>query len=68
MTQTSAAKRRLRNPRDRQALGVPNFSRKAVFLLDAMAALPRKWVSDGAPTLESTDARFVQIGRGIVLA
>jgi hypothetical protein len=24
-----------------------------------MAALPRKWVSDGAPTLESTDARFV---------
>jgi hypothetical protein len=37
-----------------------------VFLLDAMAALPRKWVSDGAPTLGSTEARFVQIGRGIV--
>jgi hypothetical protein len=37
--------------RDRQALGVPNFSREAAFLLNAMAALPRKWVSDGAPTL-----------------
>ncbi len=37
--------------RDRQALGVPNFSREAAFLLDAMAALPRKWVSGGAPTL-----------------
>jgi hypothetical protein len=34
-----------------QALGVPFFSREAAFLLDAMAALPRKWVSDGAPTL-----------------
>jgi hypothetical protein len=33
-----------------------------------MAALPHKWVSDGAPTLEYTEARFVQIGRGIVLA
>jgi hypothetical protein len=51
MTQTSTAKRRPRNPRDRQALGVPNFSREAAFLLNAMAALPRKWVSDGAPTL-----------------
>jgi hypothetical protein len=29
----------------------PNFSREAAFLLNAMAALPRKWVSDGAPTL-----------------
>jgi hypothetical protein len=37
--------------RDCQALGVPNFSCEAAFLLDAMAALPRKWVSDGAPTL-----------------
>jgi hypothetical protein len=33
--------------RDCQALGVPNFSRVAAFLLDAMAALPRKWVSGG---------------------
>jgi hypothetical protein len=24
-----------------------------------MAALPRKWVSDGAPTLGYTEARFV---------
>jgi hypothetical protein len=31
-----------------------------------MAALLRKWVTDGAPTLESTEARFAQIGRGIV--
>jgi hypothetical protein len=51
MTQISAAKRRPRNPRDRQALGVPNFSRKAAFLHEAMAALSRKWVSGGAPTL-----------------
>ena len=29
----------------------PNFSRTAAFLLDAMAALPRKWVSGGAPAL-----------------
>ena len=29
--------------RDRQALGVPRFRRAAAFLLDAMAALPRKW-------------------------
>jgi hypothetical protein len=29
----------------------PFFSRKAAFLLDTMAALPRKWVSGGAPTL-----------------
>ena len=37
--QTSAAKRRHVIPgRDRQALGVPNFSRKAASLLDAMAA------------------------------
>jgi hypothetical protein len=34
----------------------PFFSRNAAFLLDAMAALPRKWVSGGAPTLESTSA------------
>jgi hypothetical protein len=42
--------------RDCQALGVPIFSREAAFLLDAMAALPRKWVSGGAPTLP-VDAR-----------
>jgi hypothetical protein len=34
----------------------PNFNRKAAFLPDAMAALSRKWVSGGAPTLESTSA------------
>jgi hypothetical protein len=56
MTHFSAAKQRPRNPWDRQALGVPNFSRKAAFLPDAMAALPRKWVNCGAPTLESTSA------------
>jgi hypothetical protein len=44
MTDFSAAKRRPRNPWDRQAIGVPNFSYEAAFLLDAMAALPRKWV------------------------
>jgi hypothetical protein len=33
--------------RDRQALGVPNFSCEAAFLLDAMAALPRKWDPGG---------------------
>lgn len=37
----------IRNPRDCQALGVPHFSCEAAFLLDAMAALPRKWVSGG---------------------
>jgi hypothetical protein len=42
--------------RDRQALSVPNFSRKAAFLPDTMAALSHKWVSGGAPTLESTSA------------
>jgi hypothetical protein len=44
MTDFSAAKRRPRNPWDRQAIGVPNFSYEAASLLDAMAALPRKWV------------------------
>jgi hypothetical protein len=34
--------------RDRLACAI--FSREAAFLLDAMAALPRKWVSGGAPT------------------
>ena len=29
----------------------PNFSCEAAFLLDAMAALPHKWISVGAPTL-----------------
>jgi hypothetical protein len=29
----------------------PFFSRESAYLLDAMAALPRKWVSGGAPTL-----------------
>jgi hypothetical protein len=56
MTHSSAAKGRPRNPQDRQALGVPNFSRIAAFLPDAMVALSRKWVSGGAPTLESTSA------------
>jgi hypothetical protein len=56
MTHFSATKRRPRNPWDREALGVPNFSRKAAFLPDAIAALSRKWVSGGAPTLESTSA------------
>ena len=51
MTHFSAAKRRLLTNENRHALGVPNFSCEAAFLLDAMAALPRKWVSDGAPTL-----------------
>ena len=37
--------------RERQALGVPRFSGEAAFLLNAKAALPRKWVSGGAPTL-----------------
>jgi hypothetical protein len=37
--------------RERQALGGPCFSREAAFLLDAKAALPRKWVSGGALTL-----------------
>jgi len=37
--------------RERQALGFPFFSREAAFLLDAKAALPRKWVSGGALTL-----------------
>jgi hypothetical protein len=32
--------------------GLTHFSAApAAFLLDAMAAVPRKWVSDGAPTL-----------------
>jgi hypothetical protein len=57
--------------RDRQALGVPNFSRKAAFLLDTMAALPRKWVcgglrlvayaSESAPTLPR---QTIEITRG----
>jgi hypothetical protein len=46
-----AAARFVTQGRDCQALGVPIFSREAAFLLDAMAALPRKWVSGGAPTL-----------------
>jgi hypothetical protein len=29
----------------------------AAFLLDAMAAVPRKWVSDGAPTLPCVHER-----------
>jgi hypothetical protein len=47
-----------RNPQVgiRQALGVPNFSRKAASLHEAMGALSRKWVSGSAPTLESTSA------------
>jgi hypothetical protein len=51
MAHFSAAKRRPRNSKVgiRQALGVPNFSRKTASLLDKMAALPRKWVSGGAP-------------------
>ena len=48
MTQDSAATRRLVIlGRARQALGVPSFSRTAAFLLDAMAALPRKSDPDG---------------------
>jgi hypothetical protein len=39
------------------------FSREAAFLLDAMAALPRKWVSDGAPTLPW---RTIALPRGSV--
>ena len=49
--------------RDRQALGVPFFSRAAASLQDAMAALPRRWVSgslrlvayasESAPTMEA---------------
>ena len=41
----------IRNPRDCQALGVPNFSCEAAFLLDAMAALPRKSDPGGAASL-----------------
>ena len=52
MTHFSAAQRRLVIlGRARQALGVPNFSCKAAFLLDAMAALPRKSDLDGAASL-----------------
>ena len=39
MTHSSAATRRPRNPRDRQALGVPNFSRQAASK-EAMAISP----------------------------
>ena len=44
--------------------GLTRFSAApAAFLLDAMAAAPRKWVSDGAPTLpcvhERADARLL---------
>ena len=67
MTDFSAAKRRPRNPWDRQAIGVPNFSYEAAFLLDAMEALPRRWVSGGAPTLpcvhERAAARSLKFGR-----
>jgi hypothetical protein len=51
LSRCRAAARFVTQGRDRQALGVPNFSCEAAFLLDAMAALPRKWVSGGAPTL-----------------
>ena len=37
----------------------PFFSREAAFLLDTMAAPPRKWVSGGAPTLTCMDERTV---------
>jgi hypothetical protein len=49
MTHFSAAKRRPRNPWVEicEALGCPRLSCKAAFLLDTMAALPRKWVSGG---------------------
>ena len=36
----------------------PNFSRKAAFLLDAMAALPRKWVSGVNERADSTAAQW----------
>ena len=38
--------------RDRQVFGVPRFRRAAAFLLDAKAALPRKWDPDGAASLQ----------------
>jgi hypothetical protein len=60
MTQDSAAKRRPRNPWDRQAIGVPNFSYEAAFRLDAMAALPRKWVKP-----EVDPPRIYALPRGV---
>jgi hypothetical protein len=54
---------------DCQALGVPNFSCEAAFLLDAMTALPRKWVSDGAPPLPWIRGSAIRnLGGFIVLA
>ena len=46
-----AATRYVTQGRDCQALGVPNFSCEAAFLLDAMAALPRKSDPGGAASL-----------------
>ncbi len=56
---------RYKPARQRETLGGsilrhdPNFSRKAAFLLDAMAAPPRKWVSGGAPPLPCIQERAV---------
>jgi hypothetical protein len=64
-----AAARFVTQGRDCQALGVPNFSCEAAFLLDAMAALPRKWVSGGAPTLPWIRGSAIRnLGGFIVLA
>jgi hypothetical protein len=46
--------------RDRQALGVPRFSRAAAFLLDAMAALPQEWVKP-----EVDPPRICALPRGV---
>ncbi len=62
MTDFSAAKRRPRNPWDRQAIGVPNFSYEAASLLDAMAALPRKWVKP-----EIDPPRIYALPRGVLM-